>query len=117
MAANVSAVSPCLLYTSGIDACNARHLLTLQPVGQTFFRIPVTEFFTVITYNNRFGMDTFTPVSYTHLDVYKRQHEGKEFQVMTNSPRYDYQLAINDYWKEIGGLQMLPGTNLSLIHI
>ena len=45
---------------TGIDACNARHLLTLQPVGQTFFRIPVTEFFTVITYNNRFGMDTFT---------------------------------------------------------
>ena len=32
---------------------------------------------------------------------------------MTNSPRYDYQLAINDYWKEIGGLQMLPGTNRS----
>lgn len=40
-------------------------------------------------------------------------HEGKQFQIMTNSPRYDYQLAINDYWKEIGGLQMLPGTNRS----
>lgn len=24
-------------------------------------------------------------------------HEGKEYQVMTNSPRYEYQLAINDY--------------------
>ena len=34
-------------------------------------------------------------------------------QVMTNSPRYEYQLAINDYWKEVGGLQMLPGTNRS----
>ena len=32
---------------------------------------------------------------------------------MTNSPRYDYQLAINNYWKEVGGLQMLPGTNRS----
>ena len=32
---------------------------------------------------------------------------------MTNSPRYEYQLAINDYWKEVGGLQMLPGTNRS----
>ena len=40
-------------------------------------------------------------------------HEGKEYQVMTNSPRYDLQLAINDYWKEVGGVQMLPGTNRS----
>ena len=40
-------------------------------------------------------------------------HEGKEYQVMTNSPRYDLQLAVNDYWKEVGGLQMLPGTNRS----
>ena len=40
-------------------------------------------------------------------------HEGKEYQVMTNSPKYSSQLAINDYWKEIGGLQMLPGTNRS----
>ena len=48
-----------------------------------------------------------------YLDGNLSIHEGKEFQVMTNSPRYDYQLAINDYWKEIGGLQMLPGTNRS----
>ena len=40
-------------------------------------------------------------------------HEGPEYQVLTNSPAYDYQLAINDYWSEIGGLQMLPGTNRS----
>ena len=32
---------------------------------------------------------------------------------MTNSPRYELQLAVNDYWKEVGGLQMLPGTNRS----
>ena len=35
------------------------------------------------------------------------------YRVMTNSPRYEYQLAVNDYWKEVGGLQMLPGTNRS----
>lgn len=40
-------------------------------------------------------------------------HEGKDYQVMTNSPRYDLQLAVNDYWKEVGGLNMLPGTNRS----
>ena len=48
-----------------------------------------------------------------YLDGNLSIHEGKEFQVMTNSPRYDYQLAINNYWKEVGGLQMLPGTNRS----
>jgi len=37
-------------------------------------------------------------------------HHGKEYQVMTNSPTYDKQLAINEYWKEIDGAVMLPGT-------
>lgn len=40
-------------------------------------------------------------------------HEGVEFQVMTNAPIYDKQLAINDYWKHVGGMKMLPGTNNS----
>ena len=40
-------------------------------------------------------------------------HEGKEYRVMTNSPRYDLQLAVGDYWKEVGGINMLPGTNRS----
>lgn len=48
-----------------------------------------------------------------YLDGKLSIHEGKEYQVMTNSPRYESQLAINDYWKEVGGLQMLPGTNRS----
>ena len=38
-------------------------------------------------------------------------HEGPECQIMTNSPTYDKQLTLNDYWKQIGGLVMLPGTN------
>jgi len=37
-------------------------------------------------------------------------HHGKEYQVMTNSPTYDKQLAINEYWKELDGAVMLPGT-------
>lgn len=40
-------------------------------------------------------------------------HESKDYQVMTNSPRYELQLAVGDYWKEVGGLNMLPGTNRS----
>lgn len=38
-------------------------------------------------------------------------HHGKEFKVMTNSPTYDEQLALDAYWKQIGGTVMLPGTN------
>ena len=38
-------------------------------------------------------------------------HHGRQCQVMTNSPFYDRQLAILDYWQQIGGLTMLPGTN------
>jgi len=35
----------------------------------------------------------------------------RKYQVMTNSPTFDQQLALNAYWKEIGGTVMLPGTN------
>ncbi|MFP3921074.1 MAG: linear amide C-N hydrolase [Dichotomicrobium sp.] len=38
-------------------------------------------------------------------------HHGREYKVMTNSPVYDQQLALDTYWKQIGGLTMLPGTN------
>lgn len=38
-------------------------------------------------------------------------HHGREFQVMTNSPTFDEQLALNAYWKDIGGLTFLPGAN------
>jgi choloylglycine hydrolase len=38
-------------------------------------------------------------------------HHGRQYQVMTNSPVYDQQLALDAYWKQIGGVTMLPGTN------
>lgn len=38
-------------------------------------------------------------------------HHGKEYQVMTNSPIYSKQLALNEYWKDIGGTVFLPGTS------
>jgi choloylglycine hydrolase len=37
-------------------------------------------------------------------------HQGRQYTVMTNSPIYEKQLAINTYWEEIGGATMLPGT-------
>jgi choloylglycine hydrolase len=38
-------------------------------------------------------------------------HHGRQYTVMTNSPVYDEQLALNRYWQQIGGLVFLPGTN------
>jgi len=37
-------------------------------------------------------------------------HHGRQYAVMTNSPPFDAQLALTEYWKEIGGDVMLPGT-------
>ncbi len=37
-------------------------------------------------------------------------HHGPQYRVMTNSPSYDEQLAIETYWKDVGGLKFLPGT-------
>lgn len=38
-------------------------------------------------------------------------HHDPSYTVMTNSPTFDQQLAINTYWDEVGGLKMLPGTH------
>lgn len=38
-------------------------------------------------------------------------HHSKEYQVMTNSPVFSKQLAINEYWQNIDGTVFLPGTN------
>lgn len=38
-------------------------------------------------------------------------HHSRSYQVMTNSPIFEKQLALDDYWQQIGGTVMLPGTN------
>lgn len=38
-------------------------------------------------------------------------HHGMSYTVMTNSPIFEQQLALDVYWRQIGGLNMLPGTN------
>jgi penicillin V acylase-like amidase (Ntn superfamily) len=38
-------------------------------------------------------------------------HHDTSYTVMTNSPVFEKQLALNDYWKGIPGTIMLPGTN------
>jgi choloylglycine hydrolase len=37
-------------------------------------------------------------------------HHGRQYQVMTNSPTFDQQLALNTYWNTVGGRAFLPGT-------
>jgi penicillin V acylase-like amidase (Ntn superfamily) len=38
-------------------------------------------------------------------------HHDRRYRVMTNEPAFGEQLAITSYWREIGGVQFLPGTN------
>ncbi len=37
-------------------------------------------------------------------------YEGQDLPVLTNDPPYPEMSAINDYWKKVGGTNMLPGT-------
>lgn len=46
-----------------------------------------------------------------YIDGKQVIHHSREHQVMTNSPIFEEQLALNEYWKQIGGTVMLPGTN------
>ena len=50
---------------------------------------------------------------FEYIDGKLKIWHGREYQVLTNSPAYNLQLGVNDYWKQIGGLAMLPGTNRS----
>jgi penicillin V acylase-like amidase (Ntn superfamily) len=36
-------------------------------------------------------------------------HHGSQFTVMTNSPTFDQQLALNAFWDKVGGTSFLPG--------
>ena len=48
-----------------------------------------------------------------YIDGKLNIYEGQNYRVLTNSPAYNLQLAVNDYWEQVGGLNMLPGTNKS----
>ncbi len=40
-------------------------------------------------------------------------HHDAKYTVMTNSPSFERQLALNAYWQNIGGSKFLPGTHQS----
>lgn len=37
-------------------------------------------------------------------------YSSKDYRVLTNDPPFPQMQAINDYWKQVGGTNMLPGT-------
>ncbi len=81
-----------------------------------------TEPFTIVT-DNVPGEDRLTTLHLSmsdasgdsaiveYIDGKQVIHHGRQYQVMTNSPRFEQQLALNAYWQAIGGTVMLPGTN------
>lgn len=48
---------------------------------------------------------------FEYIEGKLRIHHGRQYMVMTNSPTYEQQIILNEYWKQIGGLTFLPGTN------
>lgn len=50
---------------------------------------------------------------FEYVDGNLNIYHGPEYKVLTNSPLYPQQLAVNRYWEQIGGAVMLPGTNRS----
>jgi choloylglycine hydrolase len=40
-------------------------------------------------------------------------HHDRKYQVMTNSPTYDRQLTLNDYWSRMDNTKVLPGSHQS----
>lgn len=45
-----------------------------------------------------------------YIDGKLQIHHGRQYKVMTNSPVFDQQIAINTYWQTVGGNHFLPGT-------
>lgn len=48
---------------------------------------------------------------FEYIDGKLTIHHGAQYSVMTNSPIYSKQLALNEYWQSIGGSVFLPGTS------
>lgn len=91
---------------------------TVQEAVDTLSKEP----FTIVT-DNVPGQDRLTTLHLSlsdasgdsaiveYIDGRQVIHHSRDYQVMTNSPIFEKQLALNEYWKEIGGTVMLPGTN------
>lgn len=71
--------------------------------------IPGTEKFTTLHLSISDG--TGDSAIFEYINGKLKIHHDPSYTVMTNSPTFDQQLAINQYWNGIPGTIMLPGTN------
>lgn len=71
--------------------------------------IPGTEKFT--TLHLSISDATGDNAIFEYIDGKLKIHHDPSYTVMTNSPVFEQQLAINQYWSGIPGTIMLPGTN------
>lgn len=90
-------------------------------VDEAVYELGKEEF--VIVSTNIPGTDRFTTLHlsisdssgdnaiFEYIDGKLVIHHDASYQVMTNSPVFEQQLAINTYWEGIPGTVMLPGTN------
>ncbi len=82
-----------------------------QPLGVVSDVIPGTDRFTTLhlSISDARGDSAI----FEYIDGKLVIHHGRQFQVMTNDPSFDEQLARQQYWEDIGGTAFLPGTNRS----
>ena len=100
----------------------AQYILDSFPTVEAAVAELRKEPFTIVT-DNVPGQDRLTTLHLSlsdatgdsaiieYIDGKQVIHHGRQYQVMTNSPTYDQQLALNAYWQSIGGTTVLPGTN------
>lgn len=82
-----------------------------QPLGVVSDVIPGTDRFT--TLHLSLSDASGDSAIFEYIDGKLVIHHGRQYQIMTNDPSYDEQLARQQYWSEIGGTTFLPGTNRS----
>lgn len=80
-----------------------------EPFVVVSSEIPGTERFTTVhlSISDRGGDSAI----FEYIDGKLTIHHSPDYRVMTNSPVFSEQLALNEYWRQIGGTTMLPGTN------
>lgn len=72
--------------------------------GETFDGGTVSTLHWALT--DKSGMTLIMEYESGQLHLYK----GKDLKVMTNDPPYSQMQAIEKYWEQVGGVNMLPGT-------
>ncbi len=92
-------------FSSVVEAVNSLRLETFNIVPVTLPNAETSPFHLSISDS------TGDSAIFEYLSGQLCIHHDKSYKVMTNSPPYENQIILNEYWKDIGGLTFLPGTN------